>query len=82
LTLNEIAFKVAVKYEMPDIPKFVLPSARELITDCWAQEPVDRLSFDEIVDRLTEIKVKVMRNVNSSKISAFVKVIEHWESQK
>jgi serine/threonine protein kinase len=79
-TLNEIVFKVTMKHELPDIPKFVLPSARELITECWAEEPDDRLSFDEIVDRLKEIKFKVMRNVNSPKLSAFVKEIEEWES--
>jgi serine/threonine-protein kinase len=79
LTPIEIAFKVAIKYELPDIPKFVLPSVRELITDCWAKEPGDRLSFDEIVDRLKEIKFKVMPNVHSWKLSAFVKEIEAWE---
>jgi hypothetical protein len=70
-----------VKHKRPDIPKFILPSARELITDCWAEEPGDRPDFEEIVDRLKEMKFKVMRNVNSSKIWAFVKEIEEWESQ-
>jgi serine/threonine-protein kinase len=81
LTLNETMLRVALKYEMPDIPKFVLPSGRELITDCWGKEPFDRLSFDEIVDRLKEMKFKVIPNVNSSKLSAFVEAIEGWESQ-
>jgi serine/threonine protein kinase len=80
LTLTQTAFIVAVKHELPDIPTFLLPSARELITDCWAEEPGDRLSFDEIVDRLKEIKFKVVPNVNSWKLSAFVKEIEEWES--
>jgi serine/threonine protein kinase len=80
LTLNEIAFIVAVKYKLPDIPEFVLPSASEIITDCWAEEPGDRPCFEDIVDRLKEMKFKVMRNVNSSKITAFVKEIEEWES--
>jgi serine/threonine protein kinase len=79
LTLNEIVFNVAVKHALPAIPEFVVPSARELITDCWAEEPGDRLSFDEMVDRLKEIKFKVMPNVNSWKISEFVKEIERWE---
>jgi serine/threonine protein kinase len=81
LTPLEIAFKVAVKYALPDIPKFVLPSARELITECWAKEPGDRPSFNEIVDRLKELKFKVMPNVNSWKLSAFVKEIEGWEAR-
>jgi serine/threonine protein kinase len=81
MTSHEIVFKVVVKHELPDIPKFVLPSARELIMECWAEEPGDRLSFDEIVDRLKEIKFKVMRNVNSSKLMTFVKEIEEWEAR-
>jgi hypothetical protein len=81
LTLNEIICRVAIKHALPDIPKFDLPSARELIMDCWADAAGDRPSFDEIVDRLKEIKFKVMPNVNSWKISAFVKEIEGWEEQ-
>jgi serine/threonine protein kinase len=80
LTLNEIAFKVSVKHALPDIPKFVLPSARELITEYWAEEPRDRPYFDEIVDRLKQMKFKVMPNVNSWKVSEFVKTIEEWEA--
>jgi serine/threonine protein kinase len=80
LTVLQIAFMVAVKHELPDIPEFILPSTRELITECWAEEPGDRPSFDEIVDRLKEMKFKVMPNVNSSKLSAFDKEIEEWES--
>jgi serine/threonine protein kinase len=80
LTLDETMGKVAREHSMPDIPEFVLPSVRELITDCWAEEPGDRLSFDEIVDRLKEMKFKLMPNVNSWKLSAFVKEIEEWES--
>jgi serine/threonine protein kinase len=77
----QIVFMVAVKHELPDIPEFVLPSARQLITDCWAEEPGDRPPFDEIVDRLKEMKFKVMPNVNSWKLKEFVKEIEGWESQ-
>jgi serine/threonine protein kinase len=80
LTPNEIMFKVALKHARPDIPEFVLPFARELITDCWAEEPGDRPPFDEIVDCLKKMKFKVMPNVNSSKLSAFVKEIEELES--
>jgi hypothetical protein len=57
----------ARKHELLDIRKFVLPSARELIMDCWTEEPADRLK---------EIRFKVMRNVNSTKLSAFVEEIE------
>jgi hypothetical protein len=71
---------VAIKHAMPEIPKFVLPSARELITDCWAEDPADRPSFEEIVDRLKQMRFKVMPNVNSLKLAAFAKVIEILET--
>jgi hypothetical protein len=74
-----IAFDVAVKHELPDMPKFVLPSIRELITECWGKERGDRPPFEDIVDRLKEMKFKVMPNVNSAKLSGFVKEIEGWE---
>jgi serine/threonine protein kinase len=76
-----IACLVAVKYELPDIPEFIFPFVRELIAECWAEKPHHRISFEDIVDRLKEMKFKVMRNVNSSKISAFVTRIEGLESQ-
>jgi hypothetical protein len=81
LTQIQITFTIAVLNERPEIPEFVLPSARELITDCWAIEPGDRPSFDEIVDRLVAMKFKVIRNVNPPKLSAFVQKIQDWESQ-
>jgi serine/threonine protein kinase len=80
LELIETVSKVAVKHELPDIPEVILPSARELITECWAEEPGDRPCFDDIVDRLKDMKFKVIPNVNSSKLSAFVKEIERWET--
>jgi serine/threonine protein kinase len=80
LTPHRIMFLVAMKHALPDIPEFVLPSVRELITECWAENPHHRISFEDIVDRLKEIKFKVMPNVNSSKLSAFVEEIESLES--
>jgi serine/threonine protein kinase len=81
LSPHKIVFRVAVKYELPDIPEFVLPSARELIKECWAEKPHHRIHFDDIVDRLKEMKFKVTPNVNSSKLSAFVAKIEGLEAQ-
>jgi serine/threonine protein kinase len=34
-----IIFEIFIKGERPMIPEFMLPSAHELITDCWATEP-------------------------------------------
>jgi serine/threonine protein kinase len=81
LTQNEIAFRVILDDKPPPIPDSVLPSAQELITDCWAKEPGSRLSFEEIVDRLKTMKFKVMPNVNSQKLLAFVKKIEEFEER-
>jgi serine/threonine protein kinase len=78
---RQIAFKVYIKKARPKIPKFVLPSTQELITDCWAQEPGDRPSFEEIVDRLKKMKFKVISGVNPAKLSKFVKNIEEFEAQ-
>jgi serine/threonine protein kinase len=81
LTVYQIALKVVIKDERPDIPKFVLPNARELIEDCWATNPSYRPSFEEIVERLVKMKFKLMPNVNSRKISEFVNKIGKLEAQ-
>jgi serine/threonine protein kinase len=80
LTPEQIACMVAIDNDRPDIPEFVLPATRELIEDCWVEKPRDRPSFKEIVDRLAEMNFKVMLNVNSLKLSAFVKRIEEEEA--
>jgi hypothetical protein len=45
----QIMFKV-IEHALPDIPEFVLPSVRDLIKECWAEEPHYRIHFDDIVD--------------------------------
>jgi hypothetical protein len=81
LTRFEVMRSIAVKAERPVIPDFVAPFARELITDCLSQEPGERPSFDEIVDRLVSANFQLTANVNSVKLSKFVKNIEDWEAQ-
>jgi hypothetical protein len=71
---------VFIKDERPSIPKFIFPSTQKLIMDCWAKEPEERPSFAEIVERLSEMKFKIMPNVNSAKLREFVKKIEESES--
>jgi hypothetical protein len=65
----------------PEIPDSVLPGPRALIENCWAADPDDRPTFEEIVDRLAEMKFTVMANVNSAKIMEFVRKIEEQEKQ-
>jgi serine/threonine protein kinase len=57
----------------PEIPAFVAPAVNDLITECWAQDPSDRPTFDNIFERLEEMQFKVRPDVDSSKLSAFVK---------
>jgi serine/threonine protein kinase len=80
LTHYQIQYEVLIKENLPKIPKNILPNVRNLIKECWAIEPDDRPSFDEIVDRLTEMKFKLTANVNSLKLSEFVNNIEEWEA--
>jgi serine/threonine protein kinase len=77
---ESIAAAICVNGERPEIPEFILPSARKLIADCWATKPSRRPSFAEIVDRLVEMKFQLIQNVNSAKLSRFVKQIEEQEA--
>jgi serine/threonine protein kinase len=74
-----IARKVVLDNYRPEIPEFVLPSARKLIIDCWATDPGERPGFAEIVDRLAEMRFKLVPKVNSVKLTEFVKKIEELE---
>jgi hypothetical protein len=51
----------------PDIPDFVLPEVGKLIRDCWATNPDDRPSFNQILRRLERMNFKLTANANSSK---------------
>jgi serine/threonine protein kinase len=77
--MSQAAKWLILKRMRPDIPNFVLPSVRELICDCWANDPGERPSFEEILDRLRRMRFKVTRNVKSMKISEFVQSILKWE---
>jgi hypothetical protein len=81
LTAWKIAFKIVIENARPEIPDSVVPPARELIADCWEADPDDRLTFEEIVDRLEEMEFKVTAAVNSAKVVKFVRRIEEWEER-
>jgi hypothetical protein len=72
---------VAFKAKRPEIPDSVLPGPRALIQDCWQDDPDHRPTFEEIVDRLVEMKFKVAAGVNSAKVREFVRKIEEWETR-
>jgi serine/threonine protein kinase len=75
-----IARRVSVENERPDIPDSVSPDVRKLITDCWAIDVDDRPTFDEILVPLEAMRFKLMDDVNSSKVSAFVEMIKNLEA--
>jgi serine/threonine protein kinase len=75
----QIAWIVAFEDRRPEIPDFVPAPARELIENCWATDPDDRPTFEEIVDRLAEMQFRVTACVNSAKVAEFVKRIKDWE---
>jgi serine/threonine protein kinase len=79
-TLNSIAGAIVLKNWRPDIPNSVSPETAELIQDCWAPKYRERLCFSGILDRLEEMRFKLIRRVNSSKLTAFVNKIQEWES--
>jgi serine/threonine protein kinase len=60
----------------PDVPASVLPAVRELIAECWAQDPDDRPSFRGIFQRLKSMNFKVTSDVNPLKIAKFVKEVK------
>jgi hypothetical protein len=72
--------EVVIDKMRPEIPDFVLPNARQLIIDCWADNPDDRLSFASVLDRLKHMKFKIAPEVHSSRVQAFVSEIEHYET--
>ena len=51
---NSIPLKVCSGVR-PEIPKNVPKPFKTLIQDCWAQDPEDRPSFDDIVERLLSV---------------------------
>ena len=52
LTPLNLTKAVAIQNFRPDIPNFVFPSLKSLITDCWNNDPNRRPSFEEIIVRL------------------------------
>jgi serine/threonine protein kinase len=56
----------------PAIPEWIDFTVSKRITDCWADDPDDRPSFCEIVERLEFIAFKILPEVDSAKLRKFV----------
>jgi serine/threonine protein kinase len=64
----------------PDIPDFVLPEVGKLIRGRSTTDPNNQLSFNQILRQLERIYFKLTANVNSSKVSEFVKKVKEREA--
>jgi serine/threonine protein kinase len=74
-----IAKLLVINDKRPTIPAFVLPAVKKLICQCWKRDPKRRPTFHQILNQLEEMKFKLTANVNSSKLSEFVKSVKDWE---
>jgi serine/threonine protein kinase len=68
-----------VKQYRPEIPDDVRPPIAELIKECWAMQPSDRPSFDDVYRRLKSIGFAVWEDVDSAAIDAFIGEVESQE---
>lgn len=51
---NELAIDAAVtRGERPDIPGDTPPQYAQLIAQCWAQEPGERISLAQLIEELS-----------------------------
>jgi serine/threonine protein kinase len=76
LSQQAVAALVVVNDARPDIPESVLPAVHDLIQQCWASDPDYRPSFDQILERLEEMNFRLIEDVNSVKLSKFVRTSE------
>jgi serine/threonine protein kinase len=72
-------YQVVIEKARPCIPDSVLPEVRQLIEDCWSDDPNTRPSFQSILDILENMNFKLTPKVDSSKVLRFVEGIKEWE---
>jgi hypothetical protein len=79
--LNQLAnAKLLIRNnKRPTIPAFVLPAVKKLTRKCWKRDPSRRSTSHQILNQLEAMKFKLAANVNSSKLSEFVKKVKDWE---
>lgn len=58
----EAAGKVALEKARPPLPEGVPVAVSDLIQTCWSENPDERLPFDEISAKLTEVEKKLTRD--------------------
>jgi hypothetical protein len=77
--IGAIGKLLVVDNKRATIHVFVLPTVQRLIRKCWKRDPERRPTFNQILNQLEVMKFKLTANVNSSKLSEFVKKVKDWE---
>jgi serine/threonine protein kinase len=80
LTPYQYIKHMAFEKTRPVIPMSVLPFMRELIDNCWSDDPDIRPSFESIFQCLEDHDFKLLQRVDSSKVCHFVNGIRAWEA--
>jgi len=58
ITPVQAAVAVAVEHRRPQLPPATPPPIAQLVEACWANDPLDRPSFDEILNSLEAMQTK------------------------
>jgi hypothetical protein len=80
LTARELMKQVIFDNARPSIPNFISDVVKQLIRDCWANEPHERPSFVEILFRLDRMDFRITAGVKSEKVRRFVNAVKLRES--
>lgn len=59
-----------------EIPESIRPEIREIIERCWAVNPEERFTFDQIYQKLKDIDFKITPNVDSDQVKSYINEIE------
>jgi serine/threonine protein kinase len=71
--------KIMTEQLRPEIPESVFPETRQLIRNCWSEDPDDRPSFREVLARLERIRFRIAPGVRAEKVFQFVKAVRTQE---
>ena len=80
---NANAFTIMMKVingERPEIDETVNDSYRNLIERCWAQNPLDRPSFDEIVEYLKTDEGLITSTIEKEDFLNYVDFIDNYKT--
>jgi serine/threonine protein kinase len=68
-------------HEMPVIPDSIVRSMSTLISKCWAVNPGDRPSFDEILETFERMDFNIVFGADRSIVRRYVEEVREWESK-